>query len=491
MALAALFCFECPLWGRKISPGTGEIVKQLSFSPDKLNSHTAVYSLENGGKSLLARLWLIEHAQKSIDIQYFSFAKDVTGLIVNDYIVRAAERGVKVRILLDDAASKMYSHQVRLLDSHENIEIHVYNAGVKLGRLDKRVPKTAKNIARLMRRMHNKTLCIDGQVAMLGGRNISDDYFDYHKKFNFRDRDILLAGKATGDITASFEKFWTHELSVPFSELSRKSKKKRYQDTDRFDELHEDASKTKKFREETRRKITEFAAEIKDAQKNGLVTWIRDLSFISDVPGKNLDRESRRGGITNDSILVLLAQAKKSIIIQSPYFIPTDDMRKAMKDAIDRGVKIRVLTNSLASIDIATAFSAYKKLRADLLQMGLIIHEYKPDPQIRYSIMIPDIQREIKYKADFGLHSKTILIDDHTTVIGSYNMDPRSANFNTECVSVLRSEEFAKDLSIVLEQEFLEENSWHVTTEFNPDRKAKLGKRIKAVLTYPVPKKML
>jgi phosphatidylserine/phosphatidylglycerophosphate/cardiolipin synthase-like enzyme len=467
------------------------IQQSLSLLEDLFKTKTAVYTLENGGKSLAARLWLIENAQKSIDLQYFSFAKDITGLIACDEIIRAADRGVKVRIIIDDAASKMYSHEVKLLESHENIDIRVYNAGVMLGRPDRRAGKLARNINRLLRRMHNKTFTVDGIATILGGRNIADDYFDYHHKYNFRDRDVLIFGNSVQQVTSSFEKFWNHELTIPYSELSKKVKKKRYQDSLRFEHIHKKAATTKKFSNQTRERIKDFPTDIKKAVEERSLSWIQSANFISDVPGKNSEIETRKGGVATDSIEALIRSAKKSLLINTPYFIPTPELKQLLLEALQRGVKIRLLTNSLASTDQPAAFSAYKKTRKEFINAGIELYEFKPNAAERYEIMIPDIQQKKQYKAVFGFHSKTFVIDDQTVVIGSYNLDPRSADYNTECIAVFRSTEVSKNLSKYIEQEFLPANSWQITPTSDPDSKASFIKRIKACVFYLVPRKLL
>jgi putative cardiolipin synthase len=467
------------------------IYKELSIRKEITTSKTGIYALENGGKSLMARLWLFDHARQSIDIQYYSFAKDVTGLIATDHVVRAAERGVKIRILVDDAAARMYSYQLETLDSHQNIEVRVYNAGLILGRLDRRIKHLAKNRNRLLRRMHNKTLTIDGQLCIMGGRNIADEYFDYDRHYNFRDRDLLLLGKGVDAIKISYNKFWNHELTVLYSELSGKAGKKWYNNAKDFERLHKRAERSKEFPEEMRNKIDLFAGEIKAAQTSGELSWLDEISFISDKPGKNEERPEREGGISLDSLTELFKRAEHEIIIQSPYFILSNTYRKMLKAAIDRGVKIRLLTNSLGSTDNFEAFSGYQKDRKEILEIGVSIWEFKPDAKVRYKIMIPERQTIYKYKPTFGFHSKTIIIDGKISVIGSYNFDPRSANYNTECISVLRSKVFSDHLLKYVEEEFLPENSWPITQECNPDHKAKLKKRIKVYSRRIIPKKLL
>ncbi|MDF2438637.1 MAG: ymdC [Bacteroidota bacterium] len=474
---------------QNITTQNPDIDQSLSLSTENLRSKTGIYTLENGGKSLASRLWLFDNAEKTIDIQYYSFAKDKTGLIASDRIVLAADRGVKVRILIDDAASRMYSYEIQLLNTHENIDIRIYNAGLMLGRLDRRLKKLSENYNRLLRRMHNKTVTIDDKICITGGRNIADEYFDFDDRFNFRDRDVILFGKAVSDVKKSFELFWNDSLTVPYSKLSGKSKKAKRDEPKNFEDMHKKANES--YSKEMKEYAKLFPKEITEAQKANQFIWVDQVSFVSDIPGKNEDRKERKGGICNDSIMSLIKQAKTFIDIQSPYFITTEVSEALIKETVDRGVKIRLLTNSLASIDNIEAFSGYQKDRETILKAGVDIFEFKPDSKVRFKLMIPEVQAPLNYKPVYGLHSKTIVIDGYITVIGSYNLDPRSDNYNTECFTIIRSREVAKILSGYLEEEILPENSWHVDQKFNPDAKAGIKKRIKSFTKKIIPKKLL
>jgi phosphatidylserine/phosphatidylglycerophosphate/cardiolipin synthase-like enzyme len=497
LCVALLFSCTSQRASRKKSPDVSSnrsdsisIRQALSLGQENMNAKTGIFTLENGGESLLARLWLFAHAKKSIDIQYYSFSKDITGLIATDYIIRAADRGVKIRLLIDDGASRMRNDEIQLLESHENIEIRIYNAGIKLGRPDRKARKSAKNIDRMTRRMHNKTLTIDDELTIIGGRNIADEYFDYKKKFNFRDRELMLVGEAVSEVKHSFDEFWNDKLTVPFKELSGKSKKW-HNDPGRFDRLHTKAANEKKFSSGMRAKINTFPQLFTEHPNSVPLIWLNKVSFISDKPGKNEDREPRKGGICTDSIISLIKNAKVSLDIQSPYFIMTDGAEQLFGETIQRGVKIRILTNSLASTDQAATFSGYKKERDKILELGIEVYEYKPHPEVRFELMIPEVQQRYNYKGVLGLHSKSMIIDGTVSVIGSYNFDPRSADYNTECIAVMRSPEVAKHLSKFVNEEFLPANAWPITKECNPDSKATLKRRIKAVIYKVIPEKFL
>jgi putative cardiolipin synthase len=384
----------------------------------------------------------------------------------------------------------MNSFELNVLDAHENIEIRVYNAGLKTGRIDKRVKKLAKNHNRILRRMHNKVLVVDGEVALTGGRNVCDEYFDYSRKYNFRDRDILFFGKAAKQALSSFNGFWEDSLTVTVESLSGKGKQK-FSLGVLFGGLKKILHDTSEYAKEIRKHVQEFPSEIEKAKKEELFLVLDEVSFISDVPGKNENKPHRKGGRTTDTIVALIRSAKRTLDIQSPYFITTDEMKQLLKETVARGVKVRVVTNSLASTDNHEAFSGYQRDRKGNLGTGVELYEFRPDPAVRFTLSIPDVQAKEQYKAVYGLHAKSMVVDGRVSVVGSYNLDPRSANLNTECIVVIRSDEAAKNLSRFIDEDYRPQNAWHITKDYNPDKEASLKKRIIAFSRRVIPKKVL
>ncbi|MFL5765923.1 MAG: phospholipase D-like domain-containing protein [Bacteroidia bacterium] len=467
------------------------ITDALNIPKAKLDSLSGLYLLENGGESMFARLWLIDHAQTSIDLQYYSIANDITGTVIWDHLVRAADRGVKIRILLDDAASKTYGHLIQLVDSHQNIEIRVSNGGLKLGRIHFRILALIKNSNRLLRRMHNKTCIADGQFCIAGGRNIGDEYFDFDERYNFRDRDLMLSGKVSKDILRSFNIFWDHPLTLKYEHIAGKQRKELTDDPHRFDRLHYSACDTSKFSNSSRAKIEAFPDQFIAADKQGRVAWISNPKFIFDNPGEKAGSGSNGTTICTDSVISLIRSAKRSIDIQSPYVILTKKMQRALTDALQRGIKVRILTNSLASIDNFEPFAGYQKCRPFLVRSGVELYEFRPDAAERFEKMIPDRQAFLKYKTPYGFHVKSLIVDGSTVMIGSYNFDPRSEYYNTECICIFSSETTASALLKTFEKEIAPENSWKVSKNKNNDRKASTIKRIKTLLWWPLPKRLV
>jgi putative cardiolipin synthase len=457
-----------------------------------MDTLTGVYVLEDGSGSMIARAWLSEHAEKTIDIQYFIFSIDNVGLIACDYLIRAADRGVKIRIIVDDIMVDANIEDILSFSSHENITIKIYNPGVNLGKnIFSKVKKFATDFRSANQRMHNKTFTVDGTVVITGGRNIADEYFDYDHKYNFRDRDILLFGEASSEVNLSFNQFWNSSLSKNITELLDVDPDMVYQN-DRFDRLHEYACNPANFWPQIRQRIVNLPNTFKLIKNSGDLVWLDDVQFISDLPGKNNGKQGLGGGgITTAALIELIKKAKSSIDIQTPYLITTELSRNLFKEAVNRGVKIRILTNSLASTDNLEAFSSYQTDREKLLETGVSIYEFRPDAAIRTKIMTGELQENLKHKPIFGLHAKSMVIDQKTTIIGTFNLDPRSANLNTECLVIVNSTKTTQGVLKGMEEEFLPANSWKITLDYNPDSNVGNGKRLKTWTRKIIPKDIL
>ena len=466
--------------------------KELKGVAEQMETKTGVYVLEDGSGSMVARAWLSEYAERTIDIQYFIFSTDNVGLIACDYLIRAADRGVKVRIIVDDIMVDADVQDILTFASHENITVKIYNPGVNLGKnIFSKIGKFATDFRNANQRMHNKTFIVDGKVVITGGRNIADEYFDYDHEYNFRDRDILLLGKLSQAVDASFNKFWNSELSIDVNEVVDDEPKNAIAE-DRFDKLHEYACNPYNFWPQVRERIAKLPKTFEAIKTSGKLVWLDDVQFISDNPGKN-DGESGLGGggISTTALIDLVKNAKSSIEIQTPYLITTELSQNLFKEAVERGVKIRILTNSLASTDNVEAFSSYQTDRKTLLKTGVRIFEFRPDAAERKRIMTGELQEKLGHKPIFGLHSKSMVIDDKITVIGTFNLDPRSANLNTECIVVVNSEKVTKGVLEGMEIEFQPENSWETTLDFNPDSEVSNYKRLKTWTRKILPKSIL
>ena len=472
--------------------GPPSLSKHLEPFTEIAKVKSGVCVLEDGGNSLVVRGWLSENAEQSIDVQYFIFSADNVGLIACDYLVRAADRGVKVRILVDDIMVEAGVHELLTLDSHPNISIKIYNPGTNIGKnLANKAYNLITNFRGVNQRMHNKTFIVDGKVVITGGRNVADEYFDYDHRYNFRDRDVLLLGKVTRSIQLSFNDFWDNSLSVPVTRLISE-KQEAVQDSLKFRKLHQYACNPENFWPQVRESIKNLPATFDSLKRSDEFQWVDSVRFVSDIPGKNDGRKGLGGGGKSTEALVhLIRQAKTSIDIQSPYLITSGTSLQLLREAVKRGVKIRILTNSLASTDNMEAFSGYQRDRKKILATGARIFEFRPDAAVRYKVMTSTLQEKLKYAPIFGLHAKSMIVDGKITVIGTFNLDPRSANLNTECISVIYSENITRGVMKGFEEEFKPENSWETTLTWNPDHKAGMKKRANTWTRKVIPKAIL
>lgn len=468
------------------------LTNELKGMEQKMDSLTGTYVLEDGSGSMVARAWLTQYAEKTIDVQYFIFSMDNVGLIACDYLIKAADRGVKVRIIVDDIMVDADIEDILMFNSHKNISVKIYNPGVNLGKnIFGKIKKFTTDFKSANQRMHNKTFLVDDKIVITGGRNIADEYFDYDHEYNFRDRDILLMGKAVKQVKNSFSDFWNSEFSKDVAEIVEVDSELVYEDN-RFNRLHEYACNPDNFWPQIRQRIKNLPDTFNKIKKSGDLVWLEDVQFISDIPGKNNGSNVMIGGGASTSALIELVQkAKISIDIQSPYLITTELSRNLFKKAVDRGVKVRILTNSLASTDNLEAFSGYQEDREELLKTGVRIFEFRPDAAKRMSIMTGELQETLDHQPVFGLHAKSMVIDKKTTVIGTFNLDPRSANLNTECIVVVKSNKISAGVLSGMNEEFLPENSWETTLQYNPDKEVGKFKRLKTWTRRIIPNKIL
>lgn len=452
-------------------------------------SKTGVYVLENGSDAITSRAWLSANAQKTMDIQYFIFSEDNIGIISCDYMLRAACHGVRVRVIVDDLLMSSNPDYILALDLHENIDIKIYNPKLTVGQnLVDKAYNGLTDFRGVNQRMHHKTFIVDGNIAITGGRNIADEYFDFDHEYNFRDRDILLVGGEAKAIQSEFDKYWESELSVDITELVSFSDRE-YNPIGLYQWINDYSIDTSNFWTAIRDDIPHILERIIQSPQ---YHYVDHVSFVSDAPGKNDGNSGLAGkGITTDALIQLVNAAQKQVHIQSPYLVTSDISIDLFTNAINRGVEITILTNSLLSTDNIEAFSGYQRGRSRLLNAGVNIYEYKPNAQIRKEVMDSDLQRKMDFQPTFGLHAKSMVIDDSISVIGTFNLDPRSAHLNTECITVVHSTEVASDMLYLMEKELLPENAWHITQDFNPDHLANTKKRIKTFTRRLIPKSVL
>lgn len=442
---------------------------------------SGVYVLDAAEEALLARAWLADHARDSIDVQYFIWSTDNVGILAAEALLRAAERGVRVRVIVDDLLIDAPDKTLLALARHPHIDIRIYNPRSSVGvPLQKRLFNVVTDFRGVNQRMHDKTLVVDGIVAITGGRNMASEYFDYNQRFNFRDRDALLFGAVVRDVRANFERFWDSRHSVPvealYDGIGVMQKNVAVDDAETatvYRDLHAYALQPQNFAPLVR---TAIADTPKAFERIARETVWGQVEFISDHPGKNQRRAGLGGGGDSTRVLAgLVEAARERIVIQSPYLVLSDEALALFERAVARGVTVRINTNSMAATDNLLAFSGYRNQRERLLAMGLKIYEYRPDPRLQRERMQASIAAR-GAPPIFSLHAKSMVVDGRVVYIGTFNLDPRSENLNTEVGAVVHDAAVAQLVERQIDADMAAGNSWDAATD-DPDRHAPLVKR--------------
>ncbi len=425
-----------------------------------------------------ARLALIEAAQKTLDLQYYAIHGDASAARLLRAIHAAAGRGVRVRILLDDYHSSGRNALAMRLAFEPNIEMRMFNplAGAR-GSFIRRMFNALDDADQLQQRMHNKLFIADNAMGLTGGRNLGDAYFGAGEKINFVDLDVLAAGPIVKDLSRSFDDYWNNERAYPVQSLVTRAELDRIRDRAR--RAQEDSDK---------------AAQAKPDPPDGAPMDLRKARFVwapalvlVDKPGKiALNPEGKRSGEAAprqpglvvrggqrgtlpvaaadddsvvDGLLSLFGRARAELNIVSPYFVPGADMKQALAAALSRGVRVRVLTNSLASNDAQAAHAGYARHREELLAMGIELYEMRIDPVAAASL--GSSGGELGGSSRSMLHSKLLTLDGRLIVVGTMNLDLRSQLQNTEIALLIRSEELARTANQRIEEAF-RTGTWRV-----------------------------
>jgi cardiolipin synthase C len=446
----------------------GQLV-QARRAQANTRSDSAFNLLDAVDVALTSRLALIEGAQRTLDLQYYAIHADASTEVLLQRLRDAARRGVRVRILLDDFNSVGDDAQVLRLAFEPNVEIRLFNPlpGNRSNMIG-RIITSLHDAGRMQKRMHNKLFLADSAWGITGGRNLGDQYFGTGDKQNFVDLDVLAAGRIVRDMARSFDRFWNDELAYPVQTLLDAEDLERLRKwqpasaaqpgaaTPPTPMLPVTASAT------VLPSITPTAVVEADRPAMDLATvpliWAPSTLLV-DEPGKvgPGDDEVNAGETVIDGLLTLMQQAQRDVLIISPYFVPGPRMMAIYEQLRKRGVRVRVLTNSLASNDAPAAHAGYARYRHALLDMGVEIHEMRSDPETASGLLgsrRPERRPGGLFSGGPGgskgghsrasLHSKAVIIDGRLSVIGSMNLDLRSQLKNSEVALVIRSAALAQ-----------------------------------------------
>lgn len=421
-----------------------------------LKQHPSLSGLRlvrTGQDAFTQRINLVEAAEKTLDLQYYSMHDDRTGQLLLEAVLRAADRGVRVRILIDDISLKEVNDELSVLNAHKKIEIRVFNPMTResqstLARLGNLI--THFNDA--TRRMHNKALISDNQIAIVGGRNLGDEYFDAGPEFNFNDLDIITAGPVTARISHSFDDYWNNDNAFPISALHPPAANPaRITDTRNRLKAH-----WEEVRRSEDRSILRHTNLVERIRNNQFPLTFAKAELAADEPEK-IDLPPEAAPSKPAARLdQLLAKANSEFIAVTPYFVPQDDGVQWIKALVDRGIRVRIITNSLASTDVVAVHTGYSRYREDVLNTGAELYELKPVPGA------PPDKKLLGSSSRASLHAKVYVIDRKEVVIGSFNLDPRSIELNTELALVVHSPEIAQEVAQMFEESISPEKSFHL-----------------------------
>jgi putative cardiolipin synthase len=396
------------------------------------------YPLLQGVDAFTARIAMTRDAQKSLDLQYYIYHEDTTGMVLLGELLAAAERGVRVRMLLDDVHAESKDEVLAILDSHPNIEVRLFNP---FANRNARWIDFLGDFSRINRRMHNKSMTADNQVTIVGGRNIGDEYFSAKSDVDFSDLDLFAIGPIVKEVSKSFDDYWNSSLAYPASAFADvKPDKADFQALRaRIDD------DVKKLRDTPYVRALEQTDLAKQLGRGGpLPLYWGKARVIVDPPEKMSLPPERDHAVVISKLATVLDQAQKELILVSPYFIPGADGVRWIEGMVKRGVQVTVITNSFAATDVSAVHAGYTAYRKKLLKAGVKLYEMKPivyrDKSLRGR------QLGLSGSSRSSLHAKAYMMDRRVLFVGSLNLDGRSVLLNTELGVVLESEALCKAL---------------------------------------------
>ena len=399
---------------------------------------SGIYALSNAREAFAARILLARAAERSLDLQYFEWHNDTTGQLLFDAVWQAAERGVRVRMLLDDSTTRGLDATMAALSAHPNIHVRLFNPFVNRGF---RLGDFITDFERVNRRMHNKSFTADSQVTIVGGRNVGDVYYGANADVGFRDLDALAVGPVVRDVSREFDLFWNSESAYPATNVIPAVAR------DEATRLREKWQNVWQQPDALR-----YASAVRDTPLvRGLLEGKLELEWttaqvVHDDPSKVLQPLERRELHMLPRLEQALGRPMHELDLVSPYFVPGEEGTAAFRELGKRGVKVRVLTNSLASTDVRPTHAGYSNYREELLRAGVRLYELKPTRDGQRAK--EDAERQgIGDSAAAGLHAKTFSVDRSRIFVGSFNLDPRSNRLNTEMGIVISSPTLASRLS--------------------------------------------
>ena len=404
-------------------------VKEWVGGKDDVNGF---YPLTQGFDAFGTRLLLMDRAEASIDAQYFLMKPDHAGMVFAARLLEAADRGVRVRFLLDDIFTTVEDNGLATLHAHPNIEVRIFNPVARKGIYGLNY---LGHFSLANRRMHNKAFVVDNQVAVVGGRNIANEYYQLETSGEFIDFDMIAVGPVVREVSSEFDTYWNHELAVPMEALFRE---------DDEEKLEQTRAKLNQAMEEAGQSIYADATNtpiLKQLGANEIRPYIAPARLITDDPQKLLEDVSPEQQILVNEMRKVFREAESEIIILTPYLVPRDRGIELIRELRAKGIRVTILTNSLATNNHKAVHSAYANYRKRMLEAGVELWEARADAA---KITTPEGETQLD---KLTLHTKGILVDRRRVFVGSLNLDPRSIDINTEMGLLIDSTQLGEKLT--------------------------------------------
>jgi len=448
------------------------LAKDVQSELDKGKGEDGFVLLGSGLDAFVARAALAEMAERSLDVQYYLYHNDLVGKLFTGFLLQAAERGVRVRILVDDMGLSGRDEGIIALDAHPNIELRIFNP------FDRNIGRNTQMVTGLgsvTRRMHNKSFTIDNVITIVGGRNIGNEYYDADPTLEFADLDVMTIGRVVKEVSNSFDMYWNSALAYPAKTIIKKRLSE-----EELQQLEDKLMAFMKDQQTSNYMTALLNSDLSNKYRDNDVTYLwGDAAVVVDHPDKiSSSRDASELHLVTQ-LAPYFESIKKELIIISPYFVPGHEGVKFFKSLTDKGVRVKILTNSLSSNDVGIVHAGYAKYREDLLRNGVELYEMNKK--------LTRAQRKEKKgvggSSKASLHAKVFVLDRKQVFIGSLNLDPRSFYENSEIGLILNSTEIAEGmaehfdrdiekhtftLELKKDQEGYEELLWHGYEGGNP-----------------------
>ena len=463
----ALLCVGCATLRTDVPKSATHALAPIADTPSaryiqsELKAHAGLSGfrlLTKADNALLSRIVLADHAQHSIDLQYYIFNNDATGRLLAHRLLTAADKGVRVRILVDDINSGSANTMLSALAAHANIQVRMFNPfRTRNPSFLSRAAQLVLEARRMNRRMHNKSFIVDGWTAVIGGRNIGDEYFDAARDSSFRDLDVIGIGPVVAAAQASFDEYWNCDAAYPLMVLRNTDPAPSSVSKERTD-LAKDAREF--AQSDYAQAVLEDLPEGPTADRRGEWFW-GSASFVADEPEKIKADKAEPGVRVAPQLRRLFDAAQHELVLISPYFVPSDDGVRYLSGLMRRGVSIKLLTNSLGSTDELAVYAWYAHYRKALLESGMQVYELRP-------LTGEQPVSAVGKSAGVSLHAKAAVVDRRWVMIGSMNLDQRSKLLNTETGVIVDCPPLADAVRAFFDSATQPQTAFAVTLERDP-----------------------